>query len=138
MNYVDVSRSVHHSLALVDILRSPWQLTTATNSILRLKRRAIARNTGGVQRKAEERRHSAEARRRQEETRRELGEQRREAAETARITAEGERVAAEGIRNDAMISVGTTAESLHVTLQHMRALEDLRRALRDALYRSVT
>jgi hypothetical protein len=46
-------------------------------------------------------------------------------------------VAAERIRNDAMVSLGTTAESLHLTLQHMKAVEDLRRALRDARYRVV-
>ena len=84
-----------------------------------------------LRRAAEQGRDVAEAHRQREETRRDVGERGREAAETARTLAEGERAEAETIRNDAMMTLETTAESLHMALEHMKAVEETRRALRD-------
>ena len=91
----------------------------------------VRADTEHLRRVAEDNRAVVEAHRQQEETRRETGERRRESAETARTTAEGERAAAERIRHDAMVTLGTTAEALHLALQHMKVVEELRRALRN-------
>jgi hypothetical protein len=83
-----------------------------------------------VTRVAEATRQGGEDRREAAEARREAGERRRESAETARITAEGGRVADERIRQDAITTVRSAAESLQITLVRMEALEELRRTLR--------
>ena len=83
-----------------------------------------------LRRAADEARELGEEQREAAETLRHAREQQREAAEAVRTVAEEGRAAAESIRHDTMIEVRATAESLHLTLEHMNAVEALRRALR--------
>jgi hypothetical protein len=58
---------------------------------------------------------------------REDRERMRESAEAARRAGEDARVEADAARHDAMEAVHITAETLKVTLEHMKTLEDMRR-----------
>ena len=65
------------------------------------------------------------------ETIRQEQEQLRHTAETARAANEQNRRAAEAARHAVVDGVRTTADTLDATLEHMKAVEEMRRTLRD-------
>jgi hypothetical protein len=82
----------------------------------------------------EEARETREHRRESLEELRLEQEEEREAAETGREAAEQARLAAEAARDVAIAAVRETSDSLVATLEHMRAVEELRRQ-RDVIER---
>jgi methyl-accepting chemotaxis protein len=65
------------------------------------------------------------------ETIRQEHEQLRDTAETARAANEQNRRAAEAARHAVVDGVRKTADTLDATLEHMKAVEEMRRTLRD-------
>lgn len=84
---------------------------------------------------AEELRIEAERLRQKAEAIRHDAEQTRQAAEHARAATEQARVAAEQARDAAIEAVRTLGQSLEATLEHMKTVEEMRRASRDLMDR---
>lgn len=80
---------------------------------------------------AEDAREFREQQREAAETMRQDQDRLRDVAETARSAAEAGRVAAAVSRQTELIAVHATAEALQVTLEHLKMVEQLRRALRE-------
>ena len=75
---------------------------------------------------------SAEAARSEAEASRRLAEEARAAAESARIAGESARTAAEAVRQGVVDAVRAAAAAFTVTLEQMKLVEEMRKALRDA------
>jgi ribosome recycling factor len=76
---------------------------------------------------AEVQRSTAEETRIAAESARHEAEKRRESAEAARAAAEEARIAAERLRDEALAAVRATSDTLITALEHMKAVEEMRR-----------